>query len=152
MKPIPTNTRALTLLAVAGAMTLASAPGGALTIAVTVRGSDAIFLAGRTDVVIPPASDPWTTGTHLIRHGGPTPEEIQETLPPTLAVSGGDVIRALDPAVGGVSFFNGIGAPFFGPGGNGVSGSNLAALDGISGYMGPQGAAGRRVPGRLDPQ
>ena len=106
---------------------------------VTVDGSDAIFLAGRTDVTIPPASASWTTGTHLIRHGGPTPEEIQETLPPIIPVSGGDIIRALDPAIGGVSFFNGFGAPFFGPGGNGLSGSNLTALDGISGYIGPQG-------------
>lgn len=111
----------------------------ATIIGVTIDGSDAIFLAGRTDVVIPPASDPWTTGTHLIRHGGPTPEEIQETLPPLISVSAGDVVRVADPAVGGVSFFNGFGAPFFGPGGNGVSGSDLTALDGISGYKGPQG-------------
>jgi len=103
---------------------------------VTIDGSDAIFLAGRTDLTIPPASDPWSV---LIRHGWPTPEEIQETLPPTIAVSGGDVIRALDPAVGGVSFYNGYGAPYFGPGGNGLSGSNLDSLGGISGYIGPQG-------------
>ena len=32
-----------------------------------------------------------------------------------------------------------MGPPFFGPGGNGLSGSNLTALDGISGYLGPQG-------------
>ena len=112
---------------------------GAAVIDVTVLGSDAIFLAGRTDVVIPPAADPWTTGTHLIRHGGPTPEEIRETVPPSTPVAGGDVIRVLDPAVGGVNFFNGLGPPFFGPGGNGLSGSDLTSLDGISGYKGPQG-------------
>ncbi|MCP4044217.1 MAG: PEP-CTERM sorting domain-containing protein [Gammaproteobacteria bacterium] len=111
----------------------------ATVVDITVRGSDAIFLAGRTDVTIPPASDPWTTGTHLIRHGSPTPEEIQETLPPVIGVTAGDVIRALDPAVGGVSFFRGFGAPYFGPSGNGLSGSNLGSLDGISGYTGPQG-------------
>jgi hypothetical protein len=106
----------------------------------TVRGSDAIFLAGRTDVVIPAAADPWTgPGTHLIRHGGPTPEEIQETIPPFIPVIAGDVIRALDPAVGGVEFFNGFGPPFFGPSGNIAGSSNLNALDGISGYIGPQG-------------
>lgn len=120
-------------------LSLFSSASIALIIGVTVDGSDAIFLAGRTDVVIPPASDPWTTGTHLIRHGGPTPEEIQETLPPSIAVSGGDIVRVADPAVGGVSFYNGFGAPFFGPGGNGLDGSNLAGLDGISGYLGPQG-------------
>ena len=107
---------------------------------VVVNGSDAIFLAGRTDVTIPPANQPWTgPGTHLIRHVGATPEEILETVPPFLSVTGGDVVKVADPAVGGVSFFNGFGAPLFGPGGNGLSGSSLTSLDGISGYLGPQG-------------
>ncbi len=105
----------------------------------SIDGSDAIFLAGRTDLTIPHPSLPWNTGTHLIRHAGPTPEEIQETLPPILGVAPGDVIRVMDPAVGGISFFNGFGAPLYGPGGNGVTGSDLTALDGISGYKGPQG-------------
>ena len=118
---------------------LLSFQANANIIDLTIFGSDAIFLAGRYDVTIPPASDPWTTGTHLIRHGGPTPEEIQETIPPFITVAGGDVIRLSDPAVGGVSFFNGYGAPYYGPGGNGLSGSNLTSLDGISGYFGPQG-------------
>lgn len=117
----------------------ASSGAGAAIYDVTIDGSDAIFLAGRTDVTIPPASDPWTTGTHLIRHAYPTPEEIQETLPPIIPVAAGDEIRVADPAVGGISFFNGFGPPLYGPSGNGVSGSNLAALDGISGYIGPQG-------------
>ncbi|HSW01144.1 MAG TPA: PEP-CTERM sorting domain-containing protein [Sedimentisphaerales bacterium] len=103
----------------------------------SIDGSDAIFLAGRTDLTIPAASDPWNTGTYLIRHAGPTPEEIQETLPPILGVAPGDVIRVMDPAVGGISFFNGFGPPLYGPGGNGLGGSNLTALDGISGYKGP---------------
>ena len=60
-------------------------------------------------------------------------------MPPSTPVAGGDVIRVLDPAVGGVNFFNGLGPPFFGPGGNGLSGSDLTSLDGISGYKGPQG-------------
>jgi hypothetical protein len=109
----------------------------AVTVDATVLGSDAIFLAGRTDLVIPPASDPWPGG--MIRHGGPTPEEILETLPPAIPVSAGDVIRAADPAIGGVSFFNGFGGTIYGPGGNGVSGSNLTSFGGISGYKGPQG-------------
>jgi len=104
---------------------------------VTIDGSDAIWLAGRTDVVIPPASDPWPGG--LARHGGPTPEEILETMPSFISVAAGDVVKALDPAVGGVSFFNGFGAPLFGPGGNGSSGSSLTSFGGISGYIGPQG-------------
>jgi hypothetical protein len=104
---------------------------------VTIKGSDAIFLAGRTDLVIPPASDPWPGG--LLRHGSPTPEEIQETVPPFIPVSGGDVIRATDPAVGGVSFYNGFGGIVFGPSGDGLSGSNLSSFGGISGYIGPRG-------------
>lgn len=106
----------------------------------TVLGTDAIFLAGRTDVTIPAPSAPWTgPGTHLIRHGGPTPEEAMETFPSAIPVMSGDVIRVLDPAVGGINFFNGFGPPFFGPSGNDLSGSDLTALDGISGYRGPQG-------------
>ena len=99
----------------------------AAVVDVTIDGSDAIFLAGRTDLVIPPASDPWPGG--LIRHVSATPEEILETLPPTIAVNPGDVIRALDPAVGGISFFNGFGDPFFGPdGGAGGRGVHRAGL------------------------
>lgn len=106
---------------------------------VSVAGTDAIFLAGRTDVVIPPANQPWNTGTHLIRHPGPTPEEALETLPPVIYLQGGDVVQVLDAAEGGVNFFNGFGPPFFGPAGNGAAGSLLTSLDGISGYAGPQG-------------
>jgi PEP-CTERM motif len=106
-----------------------------------VRGSDPIFLAGRSDLVIPPASDPWTgLGTHLPRHPYPTPEEIQETIPSSINVVTGDVIRVLDPAVGGVNLSNGFGPPFFGPSGDGIANMFLTSLDGISGYIGPAGA------------
>ena len=105
---------------------------------VTIDGSDAIFLAGRTDLVIPPANLPWPGG--MIRHGGPTPEEILETLPPEISVAPGDVVRVLDPADGGISFFNAFGPPLYGPDGNGLDGSDLSAFGGISGYLGPQGA------------
>jgi hypothetical protein len=54
---------------------------------ITIDGSDAIFLAGRTDLNIPPASAPWPGG--LIRHSSSTPEEIKETLPPIIPVSPG---------------------------------------------------------------
>jgi hypothetical protein len=126
-----------------GALTVATATlasSQAVVYDLSISGADAIFLAGRTDLVIPAAGDPWPgPGTHLIRHGGPTPEEIQEQVPPSIPVNPGDLVRALDPAVGGVSFFNGFGAPLYGPGGNGAAGSDLTALDGISGYKGPQG-------------
>lgn len=110
--------------------------GNALAAVVTVDGSDAIWLAGRTDLAIPPAGVLWPGG--LARHPV-TPELIQETLPPSLSITGGDVLQVADPAIGGVSFFNGFGAPFYGPGGNGLSGSDLGSFGGISGYLGPQG-------------
>lgn len=108
----------------------------AATYSIDIDGSDAIWLAGRTDLVIPPAGVAWAGG--LTRHPI-TPEMIQETLPPTIAVTGGDVIKALDPADGGISFFNGFGAPVFGPSGNTPAGSSLSAFGGISAYAGPQG-------------
>jgi len=100
---------------------------------ITIDGSDAIFLAGRTDLTIPSASDPWIYPDGMQRHGGSTPEEIQETFPPIIAVSAGDIIRALDPAVGGISFYNGYGAPYFGPEG-GAGTTDLLSFGGISGF------------------
>ena len=123
-----------TLVVMAIVEVTASRPLHAVVYSVTIDGSDAIFLASRTDLVIPPAGDPWTgPGDYLIRHAFSTPEEVQETLPPMIPVAGGDVIRALDPAIGGVEFFNGFGPPYFGPSGNGLAGSSLTALGGISG-------------------
>jgi hypothetical protein len=125
---------------IAAASMLFATASFAATYDITIDGGDAIFLAGRTDLIVPPASDPWTSGTILIRHGGPTPEEVQETMPPFISVAAGDIVRVLDPASGGVNFFNGFGPPFYGPAGNGLDGSDLQPLDGISGYKGPQGA------------
>jgi hypothetical protein len=110
----------------------------ALVLDVVIDGSDAIWLAGRTDIVIPPANQAWPGG--LGRHGGPTPEEILETMPSSYGVAAGDVIQVMDPASGGISFFNGFGG-YFGPQGNGVPGiSDLSSFGGISGYKGTQGA------------
>jgi len=126
------------------ALLVAALAGGALSaqaavLEITIKGSDAIWLAGRTDLTIPPASEPWPGG--MIRHGGATPEEIQETKPPGFAVSAGDVIKVLDPVAGGISFFNGFGGIVFGPEGNGSPGSSsISAFGGISGYLGTQGA------------
>lgn len=139
-----------TLRAVAACVVFGSTPFDSKAVSavysVTVDGPDAIFLAGRTDITIPDPSLDWTgPGDHLIRHAGPTPEEIanpalaKEQIPPFVPVSGGDIIRALDPAIGGINFFNGFGPSFFGPGGNGAAGSDLTGLGGISGYIGPQG-------------
>lgn len=116
-----------------------SSQAQATVIELTLKGSDAIWLAGRTDLTIPDASEPWPGG--MLRHDGPTPEEIKETLPPGFAVSGGDVIKVQDPASGGISFFNGFGGTIYGPEGNGVPGSSsISSFGGISGYLGTQGA------------
>ena len=127
---------ALTLCA-AGWMLPTSAQ--ALVVAQTLKGSDAIWLAGRTDLSVPAANLPWPSG--MLRHVGPTPEEIKETLPPGFAISAGQILRVLDPATGGISFFNGIGGLVFGPEGNGIAGSSsISSFGGISGYLGTQGA------------
>jgi len=111
----------------------------ALVIETTINGSDAIWLAGRVDLTIPEPNQPWPGG--LLRHGRATPEEIKETLPTTFPVVADDVIRVLDPAEGGISFFNGYGGRIYGPQGNGVPGSSrISAYGGISGYLGTQGA------------
>jgi len=131
----PTRCQGLSFLAACAALAVAST-AQAQNYDVTIDGSDAIWLAGRTDLVIPAANLPWVGG--LQRHGNPTPEEILETVPSFVSVVAGYIVRKLDPAVGGISFFNGFGAPIFGPGGNGSVGSNLTAFGGISSYMGPQ--------------
>lgn len=116
---------------------LLATTASAATYSIQIDGSDAIWLAGRTDLVIPAADLSWPDG--LIRHGGSTPEEILETLPPGISVNAGDVIKALDPAIGGISFFNGFGGTLYGPGGNTPAGSSLTSFGGISAYQGPQG-------------
>jgi hypothetical protein len=123
--------------AIAACTLMLAAPAQAQIYDVTIDGGDAIWLAGRTDLVVPPASDPWPGG--LARHDGPTPEEIQETMPSFISVVEGDVIKALDPAIGGISFFNGFGGTVYGPGGNGSAGSSLTSFGGISSYVGPEG-------------
>jgi hypothetical protein len=108
-------------------------PAYAGSFTLTISGSSAIFLAGRTDLTIPPANLPWDYPAGMQRHGYPTPEEILETLPPIIPVSAGDVVRAPDPASGGISFYNGFGPPFFGPEGGGGT-TDLLGFGGISGF------------------
>ncbi len=130
-------------LLAASLLVIASAAAQATIVDVSIGGGDAIFLAGRTDLVIPPANQSWPGG--MIRHPGPTPEEILESVPPSVAVAAGDVVRLLDPAQGGINFFNGFGPPYYGPEGSqgdcsGGGCSQLSAFGGISGYFGPEGA------------
>lgn len=63
----------------------------------------------------------------------------QERFPQGLSVAAGDVVRVLDPAVGGIDFFNSGGTLIYGPEGA-SGGSSLGAVGGISGYNGPQGS------------
>ncbi len=127
--------RAVRMLIGAVAVTLMMSPVQAATYDLSIDGTDAIFLAGRTDVAVPPLGEPFI----LARHGYVLTDFQQETHPDSIPVVGGDVVYVADPAVGGVHFFNGSGTPF-GPEGNGQDGSNLGSLGGISGYKGPQGA------------
>jgi hypothetical protein len=106
-----------------------------VTYGLTIDGSDAIYLAGRTDITVPDAGDLWT---FLTRHGGDTPEEIQETHPPCIPVVECATVNIVS-ATGGINFFNGYGPPYYSPSGNGTDGSDLDAIDGISGYKGPEG-------------
>lgn len=106
---------------------------------VRIDGTDAIFLAGRTDVEPIPAPTGDPNLFILLRHGYITPENATETLPPYISVAGGDVVKVSDPAVGGINFYNGFGPPYYGPEGNSPT-SDISALGGISGYKGTQGA------------
>lgn len=127
------------LLLWASIFSLSSITANAGIINTVIDGSDAIWLAGRTDLTIPVASASWPGG--LIRHSSATPEEIQETLPPGFSAAAGDIIRVLDPADGGISFYNGFGGTIYGPDGNGTPGSSsITSFGGISGYLGTQGA------------
>ncbi|MEM6371308.1 MAG: PEP-CTERM sorting domain-containing protein [Pseudomonadota bacterium] len=123
-----------------------SAPAIASTFSVTVDGTDAIFLAGREGAPIPDPSLPWgdtssLTDDGMLRHSRPTPEEAKETVPTFVSVTGGDVVRVLDPAVGGINFFNGSSGGLFGPEGNSsLTSSTITSFGGISGYKGTQGA------------
>jgi hypothetical protein len=107
---------------------------------VTVDGADAIFIAGRTDVLPIPRPDGDASAFILLRHPFLVPEfPVTEQLPPSIPVEPGAVVKVVDPAIGGVSFFNGFDGPIYGPDGNGTSGSNISSLGGISGYRGPEG-------------
>jgi hypothetical protein len=101
-----------------------------------VDGTDAIFLAGRDDVVIPALGSSFI----LARHGFVNPDFEQETFPDSIPVVGGQIITFSDPAIGGIHFFNGLGGPFYGPEGDTSATSSLTSLGGISGYLGTSGA------------
>lgn len=125
---------ALALISLAAAL-LSPSRVHAVVYDFSVDGSDAIFLAGRTDVVVAPLGNPFI----LARHGYVNADFVQETHPGFVSVSAGDILRVADPGVGGIDFFNGTGN-FFGPEGNVGPVSSLTSLGGISGWLGTQGA------------
>lgn len=106
---------------------------------VVVDGTDAIYLAGRDDVVVPALGSPFAV---LARHGYVNADFEAETFPDMVPVAGGDVVRVLDPVDGWIDFFNGYGnaATGFGPEGNTAATSTLGSLAGLSGWIGTQGA------------
>lgn len=97
-------------------------------------GTDAIFLAGRTDVNIPALgiSDP---SFPLLRQTFVRSDFLQETTPQSTVAQPGEIFTF--EASGNVEFFVGSTNPFT-PDGSG--GSNLSSLGGISGYQGLGGA------------
>lgn len=129
------------LSSIFGMTTTSLARGTSFDFNVTVDGVDAIFLAGRTDVLpIPtPTGDP--NAFVLERHTFLVPEfPLTEELPPSIPVSERAVVRVIKAAIGGVSFFSGFNGPIVGPDGDRESESNLSSLGGISGYKGPRGS------------
>lgn len=116
------------------ALTLIPNSAQAVTLDLSIRGTDVIYLAGRDDISVPVLGDTF----ELARHGFIRTDFQAETFPQLIeAVEGQEFSFS---AEGCVHFFNGIGCPNsgFGPDGNGTN-SDLLNLDGISGYRGPQG-------------
>ncbi|HLO85135.1 MAG TPA: PEP-CTERM sorting domain-containing protein [Nostocaceae cyanobacterium] len=107
------------------------------TFSVTVEGTDAIYLSGRTDVTIPNLGG-FSPTFPLGRHGFVAADFLKETFPQAIGATGGQKFSFA--ASGCVNYYNGIGCPNngFGPEGSGFS--NISSLGGISGYRGPSGA------------
>lgn len=121
-------------------LSTAGLSASALTYDISIQGTDAIWLAGRTDLLpIPAYTGAVVPGWAFGRHGAGTPEMLPETYPPMLPVWGGALVEVLSQGVGGVSYFNGFGGTQYGPDGNNPT-SSLNAIGGISGYMGTEGA------------
>ncbi|MFK8186050.1 MAG: hypothetical protein AB8B99_21960 [Phormidesmis sp.] len=107
----------------------------------TIQESNTIFLAGRDDINIPGVSEDWDV---LGQHNYAIPENIQATKPDSIDVTESDIVRILDLAQGGISFYNGFGdasSPVYGPdSSDSYTGADIHGLGGISGYKGPLGA------------
>jgi hypothetical protein len=102
-----------------------------------IPGTDAVFLSGRTDVVIPELGA-YDSAFPLLRHGFVRSDFLKETFPKAIAAKAGMIFTF--SATGHVHYYNGPGyGSGFGPDGEAAGMSSLYALGGISGYKGPQG-------------
>jgi hypothetical protein len=110
---------------------VAIAGSSSSTTAVTVLGTAAIFLAGRTDVTIPAPGAPLPPGYPLVRTTGPS----AETFPVQLAASSGESFQ-FSNASGSVNTNYTNSYAIAGPDGTTVQGETLNSVGGISGYNG----------------
>ncbi|MEO1131819.1 MAG: SdrD B-like domain-containing protein, partial [Cyanobacteria bacterium J06639_1] len=118
---------------------LQTQPGRAFierTTSLDVQGTDAIYLAGRDDVTIPPLGSSNPTFP-LLRHSFVRGDFLQETFPQSIDAVPDEIFSF--EATGSIDFFNGSGQGFPTPDGGAPAGSSLSGIAGISGYAGPEG-------------
>jgi|GEM_PF-592061 len=129
----------LRLVAVPPSVTNADFAAQATGGAVLVPGPTAIYLAGRTDVTIPPIGvDPAAVGFPLTRVCvGGCPGAVQEQFPVLQAAAAGDTFTFA--ATGAVDYYGGT-TIAAGPDGYADTTSAIDALGGISAYNGPNGS------------
>lgn len=101
-----------------------------------VRGTDAIFLANRTDVAIPAIGSSSPTFP-LLRHAYVRSDFLQETFPKSIPIRPKKTFTF--SATGRIDFFNGTVRDYI-PDGGVPNGSIISGLGGISGYRGAEGA------------
>ncbi|MBN1948054.1 MAG: hypothetical protein JW797_20465 [Bradymonadales bacterium] len=104
-----------------------------VVVSLTVDGSDAIYLAGRTDVVIPPL-DVEEEDLLLARSGGTHLESLPEMVPVVGMAS------FTLTATGLINYYNGPVEEGLPPDGSLTDVSEIGCLGGISRYIGPVGA------------
>lgn len=102
----------------------------------TVNGTSVIFLAGRTDIIIP-ALGQVDTKFPIARNSSIRSDYIKEAYPVKVSVQAESSYKIT--ASGQVDFYTGTGN-FAKPDGYAGSKSNIAASGGISGYKGPKGS------------
>lgn len=101
----------------------------------SVLGTDAIFLAGRTDVTIPPLGSTSPTFP-LVRYTSPSSRFLQETFPKSVSAHSGQTFTF--EVAGSIDFYDG--RSRLTPDGDTSNSSDLFGVGGISGYQGKGGA------------